>query len=242
MGRTTDPATGRRAGTVALDGSWVPDAGRRPASVLSAFLRFFFRHLYTTVAWSYDIVAWVVSLGQWSGWQNVGLAALPEGITLEIGHGPGHLLAAAAQGSRVPFGLDLSPQMSRLAARRLRGMNMPVRLVRAKAQALPFATDSFDGVLSTFPTEYITQAVTIAEARRVIKPGGKMVLILVGISTGKSLPDRFAAWVFRVTGQGQSPGGIPEGLFPGSGMESRAEWISLPRSAVLRVELKKPGT
>jgi ubiquinone/menaquinone biosynthesis C-methylase UbiE len=215
--------------------------GSRTAVVATAFLRFFFRHLYTTFAWTYDAVAWVVSLGQWSAWQAAGLEALPSGCTLELGHGPGHVLVAATRAGRVAYGIDISRHMSHLAARRLRRQDIPTRLARAKAQALPFASSVFDGLISTFPSEYIMDPATLTEARRVMKPGGKLVLVLVAISTGRSWPERFAAWVFRVTGQGQPPGPIPGGLFADSGMQVRAEWVALARSSVLRIELVKPA-
>jgi ubiquinone/menaquinone biosynthesis C-methylase UbiE len=131
--------------------------------------------------------------------------------------------------------------MSRLAGRRLLRAGIDLRLARSTAQTLPFASSVFDGVISTFPTEYIMDPMTLIEARRVIKPGGKLVLILIGISTGRSLIERFAAWVFRFTGQGQAPGEVPPGLFVESGFQVKAEWIALERSAVLRVELLKPA-
>lgn len=210
------------------------------ASILSAFLRFFFKHLYTTIAWSYDAVAWTVSLGQWSSWQAVGLAALPHGVILELGHGPGHVLVAVDQSGRTAYGVDPSSQMSRLTARRLLKAGLELRLARANSQALPFAPAVFDGLISTFPTEYIMDPRSLTEARRVMKPGAKFVLVLVGISTGRSWIERFAAWVFRITGQGQPPGNVPEGLFADTGFQVTADWIDLDRSSVLRVELLKP--
>jgi ubiquinone/menaquinone biosynthesis C-methylase UbiE len=42
-------------------------------------------------AWSYDLVAAVVSLGQWNHWVGSVLPYLPGVNILEIGHGPGHL-------------------------------------------------------------------------------------------------------------------------------------------------------
>jgi ubiquinone/menaquinone biosynthesis C-methylase UbiE len=223
---------------------WVnPATGHNTSSatILTAFLRFFFKHLYTTIAWTYDAVAWIVSLGQWADWQAVGLEALPEGSILELGHGPGHILVAADHSGRIAYGIDPSAQMSRLARRRLARKGLDIRLARARAQALPFASGVFDGLISTFPTEFIMEPESLTEAGRVMKPGGKLVLVLVGISTGRSWIERFAAFVFQLTGQGQPPGPIPEGLFAGSGMQVRAEWIALARSSVLRVELLKPG-
>jgi ubiquinone/menaquinone biosynthesis C-methylase UbiE len=209
-------------------------------AILTAFLRFFFRHLYTTMAWTYDAVAWIVSLGLWSSWQDVGLEALPKGRVLELGHGPGYVMVAAGRSGRIAYGIDPSAQMSRIAARRLRRSGSALRLARAKAEALPFAASVFDGVISTFPSEYIMDPTSIDETRRVMKPGGKLVIILIGISTGRSWIERFAAWVFRATGQGERPGPVPRTLFADSGMEVVANWVALERSSVFRIELLKP--
>src|SRR3989337_1455537 len=60
--------------------------------LLTGFLRFFFQHLYTTLAPAYDLIAWTVSMGQWNQWVGTALEPLPAGPLLELGHGTGHLL------------------------------------------------------------------------------------------------------------------------------------------------------
>ncbi len=117
-------------------------------------VRFGFRLLYHELAWTYDVVSWVVSLGEWRRWQRAALPYVQGPRVLEIGHGPGHmLLALQMKGCRV-MGLDLSPQMGRLA--RKRAPSVP--LVRGRVQDLPYAEGSFDTVLATFPTEYVVDA------------------------------------------------------------------------------------
>ncbi|MFN2198120.1 MAG: hypothetical protein ACK2UW_18520, partial [Anaerolineales bacterium] len=66
-------------------------------NILSTFLRWFFRHLYTDLAWSYDYVASTVSLGLWNEWVLSVLTDMIRPPILEIGHGPGHLQAALSQ-------------------------------------------------------------------------------------------------------------------------------------------------
>jgi len=140
-----------------------------------ALIRRLLHHFYREFAWTYDAVAWGVSAGLWRQWV---LAALPEarGRVLELGFGTGYLQAALAARPGVA-GLDASPQMARLAARRVRRGGHVPRLARGVAQALPFAAASFDTVLATFPAEYIFDPATHAEIRRVLVPDGRLVLI-----------------------------------------------------------------
>jgi ubiquinone/menaquinone biosynthesis C-methylase UbiE len=177
---------------------------------IKSLLRFSFHLLYHSFAWTYDFVAAVVSLGRWQGWV---LSARPflSGRVLEVGFGPGHLQAALNKAGLEAFGLDESRQMSHQAARRLRNQAYPVRLTQGYAQHLPFSGNSFDSVSATFPSEYILEAQTLAEIRRVLRPGGQLVIVPSAWINGKGLLDRLAAGLFAVTGQA----GMLELVLPG---------------------------
>lgn len=172
-----------------------------------AFLRLFFRLLYHEFAWAYDLVAWVVSLGRWEGWGRAALPHLQGKRVLELGHGPGHLLAAMEERSFQPVGLDRSPQMGRQAGRRLKRAGLAIPLVRARAQALPFHTASFDSIAATFPTEFILDSDTLQEVKRALKPHGRAVVVASAIPDDRGILSRFLRWLYRVTGQeGPAPG------------------------------------
>jgi ubiquinone/menaquinone biosynthesis C-methylase UbiE len=138
-------------------------------------VRLAFHHFYREFAWSYDGVAWLVSGGLWRRWA---LAARPElrGRVLELGFGTGHAQLALAARPAVA-GLDASPQMAARAAARLRRHGFAPRLARGLAQALPFPDAAFDTVLATFPAEYILDPATHGEIRRVLAPGGRLVVV-----------------------------------------------------------------
>ena len=91
------------------------------ARILYSFLRIFFQLLYNTFAWSYDLVAAFVSLDRWNDWVRSVLPYLTGDRILEIGHGPGHLQRALAEGhpTGLIVGLDLSRNMGKIAKRRL---------------------------------------------------------------------------------------------------------------------------
>ena len=70
---------------------------------------FGFRLLYNELAWLYDPVSRLVSKGQWRRWVRALWPWLPaSGRVLEVGSGPGHLLADLAAAGYEATGLDPS--------------------------------------------------------------------------------------------------------------------------------------
>jgi ubiquinone/menaquinone biosynthesis C-methylase UbiE len=209
----------------------------------TSLLRHFSRLLYHQFAWTYDLVAATVSLGRWKGWV---LRALPyaEGRVLEVGYGPGHLQVALHERGLPTFGLDESRQMGIQAGRRLRRKGFQGDLVRALAGGIPFPEDSFETVVTTFPAEFIFEAHTLSEVRRVLVPGGKLVIVPVAWITGRKIRERLAAWLFRVTGQAGEIGRLLPGMrkrLREGGFEVRHEVVEYPGSQVLLVIGRKFG-
>ena len=104
------------------------------------------------------------------------LAARPAEL-LDVGMGPGRVLAElAARGWRV-WGVDVSERMVALARQRLPGERE--RLLRASLERLPFADASFDAVVATGILGYAGYSEgNIARLARVLRPGGIAVLSL----------------------------------------------------------------
>jgi len=161
-------------------------------------LRFLFRLLYHPFAFTYDLVAATVSFGRWKNWILEVLPFIEGTRILEIGHGPGHLQRILLSRGLTAVGLDESAQMGRLAKR---NTDDSARLTRGLAQQLPFSDSTFDTVVSTFPSEYIFDPVTLTEANRVLTETGRFVILPGAVITGRAVWDRFMAWLFRVTGQ-----------------------------------------
>jgi ubiquinone/menaquinone biosynthesis C-methylase UbiE len=178
------------------------------AQLLRRALRLFFHLLYHRMAWTYDAVAWLVSGGQWKAWGQTALPHLRGERILELAHGPGHLLVAMRQRGLRPIGLDLSPDMGRLAHRRLIQAGLPAPLARARAQALPFRDGAFDSAVSTFPTEFIVDPATWQETVRVLNAQGRLVVapgILFNERGKRNLLYRILAWLYTITGQREAP-------------------------------------
>ncbi len=212
-----------------------------------AFLRLFFRLLYNEFAWTYDLVAGVVSLGQWTAWGRAAISHLRGERVLELAHGPGHLLVAMAERGGLSLGLDLSPRMGRLARRRLRRAELTVPLVQARAQALPFRDGCVDSAVATFPTEFIVDAATLREVARVLaspepangRPGGRLVVVAHARLGGRGPLSRFIGWLYRVTGQGEPPPGFGEDVAVEAGFVPHTVWERVGRSDVMLVVADK---
>jgi ubiquinone/menaquinone biosynthesis C-methylase UbiE len=160
-----------------------------------------FRLLYNEMAWTYDAVSWVVSLGEWRNWQRAALPFVTGKQVLEIGHGPGHMLVALAAEGHTVVGLDLSAFMGQRAQKQIKRVGLAVPLVQGEAQAAPFAPAIFDSVLATFPTEYVIDPATLGAVSCMLKPGGRFVIVPEGHLTGQSPLHRLIEWLFVITGQ-----------------------------------------
>jgi ubiquinone/menaquinone biosynthesis C-methylase UbiE len=137
--------------------------------------------LYNEFAWAYDWVSWLVSLGHWWSWRKAALDYLIGPRVLEVGFGTGDLLIEMARQGWDVHGLELSPAMHRITARKMRRCGVWTPRARGLVQALPFPDGAFNSIVSTFPAGFIIQPPTWQEFGRVLVPGGRLVV------TGASL-------------------------------------------------------
>jgi SAM-dependent methyltransferase len=95
---------------------------------------------------------------------------------LDIGAGTGivaEAILAAAPAIGGVYGVDISAGMLERASARL-----PGHVVRASAQRLPFADGRFDAVVAVHVLHLVPDmTATLAEARRVLRPRGRVVAI-----------------------------------------------------------------
>lgn len=177
--------------------------GRPPAPFRSyqRIIRWAFERFYREFAWTYDTVAALVSWGYWPSWVRTTLPFL-RGDVLELGCGTGYLQNALADLSagRFVVGCDRSAQMIRRTKRRVGS----AQVVQADVTALPIHDACFDTVVATFPTDYIAQPATLAEVRRLLRPGGQLVVLVGAQLAGDGLYAHLVALAYRLTLQ-QAP-------------------------------------
>ena len=150
--------------------------------------------LYHSFAWAYDLVAWLVSFGQWTQWRRDSLAYLQPGSILEVGFGTGELLIAMAEMGLNVVGLEFSPQMQRVTRRKLRQRNLSIPRVRGRSEALPFSSDSFDNVVVTFPSNYIARTETLTAFFRVLKKQGKVIVAGLTVRFTRRWKNAMTGW------------------------------------------------
>jgi len=116
------------------------------------------------------------------------------GQVLEIGVGSGLNLSLYGPAVDRVVGLDPSPELLRLAGKRAAQAPVPVSLVRASAEGIPFADATFDATLMTWTLCSIPNPMAaLIEMRRVLKPGGRLLFVEHGLS-----PEiRIARWQHR---------------------------------------------
>jgi len=133
------------------------------------------------------------------------LAPAPGEHLLEIGFGTGHVLAKLARAvgpTGKVFGLDLSENMLAQATERLEqeGLADRVMLACGDAEDLPYPSDSLDGIFMCFTLElFDTPDIprVLAQCRRVLRPGGRIVVAAVSKEAEQGLVIRAFEWTHR---------------------------------------------
>jgi len=105
------------------------------------------------------------------------------GETLEIGFGTGLNLPYYPQQLQKLTTVDANPGMSGIAAKRIQASPIAVEHHVLNGENLPFASGSFDSVVSTWTLCSIANVEqALQEIYRVLKPGGRFLFVEYGLS------------------------------------------------------------
>ena len=133
------------------------------------------------------------------------LAAVPGEHVLEIGFGTGHIVAELANvvgPTGKVFGIDLSENMAARAKDLLssQGLLDRVSLNCGDAESLPYGDDSMDGIFMCFTLElFDTPDIpkVLAECMRVLRPGGRIVVVAVSKAGKEGFMIHAFEWTHR---------------------------------------------
>lgn len=124
---------------------------------------------------------------------------------LDVATGAGYAAAAAARRGARPLGIDFSGTQVRLAQQRYPGLGFE----QANAEALPYASGSFDAVVNAFGFCHLPHPdLALCEAFRVLRSGGRVAF------TVWDMPERavgFGALYSAIQAHGSMDVGLPAG-------------------------------
>ena len=146
------------------------------------------RRIFAGIGATYERAGALLSFGQDARWRTKLISLVradPHDVVLDVATGTGLVARALREryGCEV-VGLDRSADM--LSAAAARDGHIP--LVRARAESLPFADESFDHLTFTYLMRYVDDpAATMRELSRVVRPGGRIVALDFGVPSNPLL-------------------------------------------------------
>jgi demethylmenaquinone methyltransferase / 2-methoxy-6-polyprenyl-1,4-benzoquinol methylase len=199
--------------------------------------------LFAPLGPTYDRYARLLSLGQDPRWRRFLVSRLevgPDARVLDVATGTGAVaLELVRQHGCSVVGIDRSPEMLAVARRRVadRGLGASIELHEGRAEKLPFADGSFDGLTVTYLLRYVDDpAATIGELARVLRPGGTMAMLDFGVPqsrVARALWELYVRIVLPSAGRVLSPGWHEVGRFLGPSIRDLEARLPLERQLEL---------
>jgi phosphatidylethanolamine/phosphatidyl-N-methylethanolamine N-methyltransferase len=132
---------------------------------------------YDRIAPIYDLMEGLAEHSRYNDWRRLVWSKVEGKNVLEIGVGTGKNFPYYPSGVDITA-VDFSERMLRRARERARREEVKVNLLQMDAQAMEFKDDAFDSVAATFVFCSVPDPVRVLEEiRRVVRPGGKVVLL-----------------------------------------------------------------
>jgi demethylmenaquinone methyltransferase/2-methoxy-6-polyprenyl-1,4-benzoquinol methylase len=175
--------------------------------------------MFDRIAGVYDVMNSVMTAGLHHRWREraADLARVgPGSRALDVATGTGDLAIALARRGGEVVGSDFSEGM----LERARAKSPQVRWEQANALALPYDDDAFDAATVGFGARNFSDLERgIAEMARVVRPGGRVVVLEITTPTKPPLSTFFSLWfdrivplLGRVTGENQAYSYLPSSV------------------------------
>lgn len=161
------------------------------------------RAVFDSVAPRYDLMNDLMSLGIHRVWKREFVEALdprPRAALLDLAGGTGDIAYGwRARGGGPAILSDINPSMLGVGRDRARGGGGGVSFLVADAERLPLPDRAVDRVSIAFGLRNCTDKdAVLAEARRVLKPGGRFLCLEFSRVQVAALSPLYDAWSFQV--------------------------------------------
>lgn len=122
---------------------------------------------------------------------------------LDVACGSGNLAVIAAKKGAEVTGIDIADNLIEAAKQRAAAEGLEIKFEQGDAEAMPYADESFDLVMTMFGAMFAPRPdVTAAELLRVCKPGGRVAM-------ANWTPEGFAGQMFKLGGKYVPPPSMP---------------------------------
>jgi demethylmenaquinone methyltransferase / 2-methoxy-6-polyprenyl-1,4-benzoquinol methylase len=161
------------------------------------------RAMFDRIARVYDLMNTVMTAGLHHRWREraVDLARVgPGSRALDVATGTGDLAIALARRGADVVGSDFSEGMLDIARTKGSGLHIPhLRFEWADALRLPYDDEAFDAATVGFGARNFSDlGAGLREMTRVVKPGGRVVVLEITTPTRPPLSTFFSVWFDRV--------------------------------------------
>ncbi|VAX21948.1 Demethylmenaquinone methyltransferase [hydrothermal vent metagenome] len=165
------------------------------------------REMFSAIAYRYDFLNHFLSLGIDITWRKKAVREFAdmEGENfLDVACGTGdmsiELVKASHKSARVT-GIDFSPEMVKIGQDKMerRGLKDRIDLDIGDALDMRFGDDFFDGSMCAFGVRNFAELATgLKEMARVIKPGGRMVILEFATPTNRFIASLYKFYFTRI--------------------------------------------
>lgn len=165
------------------------------------------REVFDSVTDKYDLMNDFMSFGLHKLWKREAIASCnlkPKQKVLDLASGTCDLAkkmstVVGKKGEVIASDINLS-MLSNGRDRLLnQGFLEPIKYVQANAEVLPFPSNYFDAVTISFGLRNVTdKGKALAEIERIIKPGGRLVILEFSKPTSKSFQSIYDFYSFKV--------------------------------------------
>jgi demethylmenaquinone methyltransferase/2-methoxy-6-polyprenyl-1,4-benzoquinol methylase len=164
--------------------------------------------MFSAIAFRYDLLNHLLSLNIDKIWRRQAVSRLGQalvrndGLCLDLCCGTGDLtIEISKQGKASIIGCDFSHSMLTLGYQKIskRNLGTRIRMIEADGLSLPFRAETFDAVAIAFGLRNLESVTNgLAEMWRVLKPGGRLVILEFSKPTNALFEKLFHFYFFKI--------------------------------------------